>query len=74
MFFCNLGHISEAFIGEMKFDKLNYDPKTYGNPNSPEYKQLAGDFCDRVSSTCSITSDSSTGSFIGVQYSNINHI
>ena len=72
--FCNVGHISEAFIGQMKFDKLNYDHKTYGNPNSLEYKQLAGDFCRRVSSTCSITSSSLMGLVIGVQCSYIIHV
>ena len=64
---CNVGHISEAFIGEMRLDKLNFDPKTYGNPNSPEYKQLAGDLCNRVSSISLITSDRSMGSISGVQ-------
>ncbi|KAI0218621.1 hypothetical protein LSAT2_029640 [Lamellibrachia satsuma] len=39
---------TETFNATMKLDKLHYDPKTYGNPDSPEYQKLAGDFCSRV--------------------------
>ncbi|KAI0236455.1 hypothetical protein LSAT2_012999 [Lamellibrachia satsuma] len=40
---------TETFNATMRLDKLHYDPKTYGNPDSPEYQKLANEFCSRVS-------------------------
>ncbi|KAI0218623.1 Chymotrypsinogen B, partial [Lamellibrachia satsuma] len=40
---------TETFNATMKLGKLHYDPKTYGNRDSPEYQKLANEFCSLTS-------------------------
>ena len=40
--------LPETFVATVTLDGKDYDPATYGNPNSEEYKQMKEDFCNKV--------------------------